>query len=124
MDSNNEVQEKANHDVTTTPSKEEPEAAAGSEIFEEAMLDSDLKKHMEDWKKVAQERPLRVMVCGLGGVGKFTLINHLLQLKDNEKWAEEGRRGGVTTYRLFRNMRGPQNVESKSVSLIRQASIC
>ena len=74
------------------PSKEEQPPT-----YEEAVLDNDIKKHMEEWKKVAQERPLRVMVCGLGGVGKSTLINHLLQLEEGEKWAEEGRRGGATT---------------------------
>ena len=30
------------------------------------------------------------MVCSLGGSGKSALINHLLQLQDGEKWAEEG----------------------------------
>jgi ribosome biogenesis GTPase A len=53
--------------------------------YEEAVLDDDVKRHMEEWKKVAQERPLRVMVCGLGGVGKSTLINRLLQLEEGEK---------------------------------------
>jgi small GTP-binding protein len=65
--------------------------------YEEAVLDDDVKRHMEEWKKVAQERPLRVMVCGLGGVGKSTLINRLLQLEEGEKWAEEGMTGGATT---------------------------
>ena len=78
----------------TTPDRSQEEQPP---TYEEAVLDDDIKRHMEEWKKVAQERPLRVMVCGLGGVGKSTLINQLLQLKEGEQWAEEGRRGGATT---------------------------
>ena len=37
------------------------------------------------------------MICGLGGVGKSTLINRLLQLRPDEKWAKEGRKGSATT---------------------------
>ena len=86
MDSDNEnqlIQE-------TTPDQNQ-------EHYEEAVLDDDIKRHMEEWKKVAEERPLRIIVCGLGGVGKSTPINRLLQLEEGEKWAEEGRSGGATT---------------------------
>ncbi len=37
---------------------------------------------METWKEATKDRPLRVLICGL---------------KPDEKWAEEGRRGGATT---------------------------
>lgn len=36
---------------------------------------------LEEWRESAKERPLRVLVCGLGGVGKTTLINRLLKLQ-------------------------------------------
>ena len=94
MDSNKKKETESVQDVTADPNEKEK---GSSEEHKEAMIDNDMKKHMEDWKKVAQERPLRVMVCGLGGVGKSTLINRLLQLEGDEKWAEEGRSGGATT---------------------------
>ena len=87
-------------DETMYPSREddsETETIANSETFTEDPVLDDLRMHMEAWKESAKERPLRVLVCGLGGVGKSTLVNRLLQLKNNEKWAEEGRRGGATT---------------------------
>lgn len=87
MDSDNENQPIRE----TTPDQNQ------EEHYEEAVLDDDIKRHMEEWKKVAEERPLRIIVCGLGGVGKSTLINRLLQLEEGEKWAEEGRSGGATT---------------------------
>ena len=52
--------------------------------------------HLQAWKEHAQEWPLRLLVCGLGGVGKSTLVNRLLQLKD-EKWAKEDKFGRPTT---------------------------
>ena len=51
---------------------------------------------LQAWRKSSQERPLRVLICGLGGVGKSTLINGLLQLEGKER-AIEGIRGGATT---------------------------
>jgi predicted GTPase len=71
--------------------------AANTQGQEEGVSDDELRLQMEAWKEAAKDRPLRVLICGLGGVGKSTLINHLLQLKPDEKWAEEGRRGGATT---------------------------
>ena len=88
-------------DVFIDQSREETseaESTADAENpHEDTTLDNELKEHLEAWKEAAKERPLRVLVCGLGGVGKSTLVNRLLQLKDNEKWAEEGRSGGATT---------------------------
>ena len=52
--------------------------------------------YLQAWKEEAQDRPLRLLVCGRGGAGKSTLVNRLLQLGD-EKWAEEGMHGGATT---------------------------
>jgi GTPase SAR1 family protein len=50
----------------------------------------------DGWKKAAEGRKLRILVAGLGGVGKSTLINQLLQLKEDGERAKEGR-GGATT---------------------------
>ena len=51
------------------------------------------------WKESSQERPLRVLVCGLGGVGKTTLINRLLQLEgDEERGKEETTTTAVLKY--------------------------
>ena len=58
---------------------------------------NDLHALLEVWKTLAADRPLRVLVCGKGGAGKSTLVNRLLQLSKNEKWAEEGKRGKATT---------------------------
>lgn len=51
---------------------------------------------LQAWRKSSQERPLRVLICGLGGVGKSTLINRLLQL-EGEGRAKEGIKGGAMT---------------------------
>ena len=51
---------------------------------------------MESWKDTTGEKSLRILVCGLGGVGKSALINHLFPLKDYEKSAQEERSGGAT----------------------------
>ena len=51
---------------------------------------------LQAWRESSQERPLRVLICGQGGVGKSTLINQLLQL-EGEGRAEEGIKGGAMT---------------------------
>ena len=56
--------------------------------------DQQLKTLLQSWIECDQERPLRLLVCGLGGVGKSTLVNSLLQLKD-EKSAGEGKQEGA-----------------------------
>ena len=58
--------------------------------------EDELKKLLEAWM-AAKDRALRMLICGLGGVGKSTLINRLLQLEGDEKWAEEGTEGGPMT---------------------------
>ena len=56
----------------------------------------DAKNYREAWMR-AKERALRVLVCGIGGVGKSTLINRLLQLEGGKKVAEEGMEGKAKT---------------------------
>ena len=58
--------------------------------------DNDLRMHLQAWKESAQEKPLRLLVCGLGGVGKSTLVNRLLKLEEGNR-AKVGRSGGATT---------------------------
>ena len=54
--------------------------------------------HLQAWKEHARDRPLRLLVCGLGGAGKSALVNRLLQLgSGDEKWAEEGMMAKHTT---------------------------
>ena len=52
---------------------------------------------LQEWKNISTERPLRIMVAGLGGVGKSTLVNRLFGLGEKESVAEEGCRGEATT---------------------------
>ena len=58
--------------------------------------DDELQKESELWRKKTKGRPMRVLVCGLGGVGKSTLINNLLQLKGEDKLIA-AKRGRATT---------------------------
>ena len=51
---------------------------------------------MEPWEMSGKEKSLRLLICGLGGVGKSALVNHFFPMKDYEKPAEEGRMGGAT----------------------------
>ena len=83
--------------LTAQESSATESRAASRQGREEGVSDDELQLQLEAWKEAAKNRPLRVLICGLGGVGKSTLINHLLQLKPDEKGAEVGRRGGATT---------------------------
>ena len=61
-------------------------------------LSTEDLRELKAWKKIAINTPLRVMVCGLGGAGKSTLVNTLLQLEgDDEQLAKAGKRGKATT---------------------------
>ena len=80
-----------------SPPTESTAASRQNQMQEEGISDDELRLRLEAWKEAAKDRSLRVLICGLGGVGKSTLINHLLQLKPDEKWAKEGRRGRTTT---------------------------
>jgi predicted GTPase len=54
---------------------------------------------MDAWKKATEGRQLRVLISGLGGVGKSTLINQLLGLEKDGHDGEEAKegRGEATT---------------------------
>ena len=101
VEEHEETDESEEPDITMDPNEEKEEeeeetegSPANSESVEDALTDSDF---MQAWREAAKERPLRVLVCGLGGVGKSTLINRLLRLKKNETGAKEGMGGKATT---------------------------
>ena len=60
-------------------------------------LSTEDLRELKDWNVTARNRPLRVMVCGLGGAGKSTLVNTLLQLEGDDEQAKEGKEGKATT---------------------------
>lgn len=64
---------------------------------------------MDEWKQAAKGRQLRVLVAGLGGVGKSTLINQLLRLKEDDKQAKEGKGGEATTLVVSKHERISEN---------------
>jgi GTPase SAR1 family protein len=54
---------------------------------------------------MAEGRQLRVLVAGLGGVGKSTLVNQLLRLKEDGERAKEGKGGEATTLAVSKHER-------------------
>lgn len=98
------VHDKARNAVTHKASKMAEAATNGSRIAQSgAETDQNhstihyKKEELEKWKAISEKRPLRVMVCGLGGAGKSTLINTLLQLEGTDKQAKAAKTGRATT---------------------------
>ena len=92
-----ESDESEEPDITTDPNEEcneQEQGISASNTGEPA--ENAQENFLQAWRKSSQDRPLRVLVCGLGGVGKSTLINRLLQL-EGERQAEEGIWGRATT---------------------------
>ena len=56
-------------------------------------LSTEDLRELKAWKKIARNSPLRVMVRGLGGAGKSTLVNTLLQLEGDDEQAKAGKKG-------------------------------
>ena len=59
--------------------------------------EEDLKARITTWKEGAEQRPVRILICGNGGTGKSTLLNQLMKFEKSEAKAKEGRRGRATT---------------------------
>ena len=87
-------------DITTDPNEKCNEQEQGTSAANIGEPVEDAQEENSDflqaWRKSSQDRPLRVLVCGLGGAGKTTLINRLLQL-EGQGQAEEGTMGRATT---------------------------
>ena len=82
--------------VSTDSETHQLDAVADTNSIYPSTDDLSLRE-LKAWKKIARKTPLRVMVCGLGGVGKSTLVNTLLQLEGNDKQAQAGKKGKATT---------------------------
>ena len=83
-------------DVTTvTNEQQQVTSAANTSEPVENVQEEENSGLLQAWRVSSQERPLRVLICGLSGVGKSTLINRLLQLEGKGR-AEEGIMGGAT----------------------------
>ena len=67
-------------------------------VLPDEALETERDVKVREWKTLANERPLKFLVAGRGGVGKSSLINNLLELNSSSKeGAEEGFTGGATT---------------------------
>lgn len=58
---------------------------------EKASAEAEARAHaLQEWEEISKRDPLRIVVAGLGGVGKSTLVNRLFGLRQEENVAEEG----------------------------------
>ena len=68
------------------------------DLQERASAEANARDFAErQWINASKRVPMRIMVAGLGGTGKSTLINRLFGLDVNENVAKEGCRGKATT---------------------------
>ena len=67
-------------------------------IRQEASVEAETRAlALREWEEISRRGPMRIMVAGLGGVGKSTLVNRLFGLGQEENLAEEGYTGKATT---------------------------
>ena len=67
-------------------------------VLPDEELDAEREALVQQWKKSSNERPLKFLVAGRGGVGKSSLVNNLLELdRSSDKGAREGFTGSATT---------------------------
>ena len=68
------------------------------DLQERASAEANARDFAErQWINASKRVPMRIMVAGLGGAGKSTLINRLFGQDVNENLANEGCRGKATT---------------------------
>ena len=73
-------------------------------------LDTERDVKVQEWKTLANARPLKFLVAGRGGVGKSSLINNLLELNRTDG-ASEGFTGGATTQAVGRYTSSKHGIE-------------
>ena len=67
-------------------------------VLPDEELNTEREVEVLKWKKLAEERPLKFLVAGRGGMGKSSLVNNLLDLgRNTEEGAQEGFSGSATT---------------------------
>ena len=68
------------------------------QVLPDEALDMERNVRVQQWKTLANARPLKFLVAGRGGVGKSSLVNNLLELdRSSEERAREGFTGSATT---------------------------